>query len=342
MRDDYQGLRAAKAVDRLARGRADVAGEDHAEDGPPLPVDGSHQHGEFAGSRAERPGGLPDRLLVSVGLLLATLACGPLLVIPGGRLSGELVTEPVEDWSFVGDRFVDLEVRPEAPYSVELFYVVRESAAQEIRRRAPGFGEETRTEVTTSVGELRQPRTSADGKHLVYLLERLDRIDATADTGAAMFRSQTELRQWSLGSGYDVVLYTDISDETTLIRIIGQTVDGDWLLLRNLNFSAADASAQILRVGREGTAEVVTTFPGNVGTCILHPASSVVYLTWTPAAERAQNLYSFDLSDLSHRRITPNERGGTLYSQPQVVPEGRLLYTQHEFNSDIWLIRFEF
>ena len=51
---------------------------------------------------------------------------GPVLVFPGGELSGEVVREPVDDWSFVDDRFVDLETRPSDPYSVELNYVVRD------------------------------------------------------------------------------------------------------------------------------------------------------------------------------------------------------------------------
>jgi len=64
-------------------------------------------------------------------LLVASLALiagcgGPFLLIPGGELRGELVTEPVTDWSFVSDSFVDLEVRPTDPYSVELNYFVRE------------------------------------------------------------------------------------------------------------------------------------------------------------------------------------------------------------------------
>ena len=59
--------------------------------------------------------------------LATSLGCGgPLLVIPGGELSGEVVTEPVTDWSFVTDSFVDLEVRPDDPYSVELNYIVRD------------------------------------------------------------------------------------------------------------------------------------------------------------------------------------------------------------------------
>ena len=58
-------------------------------------------------------------------LLLPLLGCGgPVLLFPGGELSGEAVTEPVEDWSFVDSTFVDLEVRPEDPYSVELNYTI--------------------------------------------------------------------------------------------------------------------------------------------------------------------------------------------------------------------------
>ena len=62
-------------------------------------------------------------------LLLSTLtlACGgPFLVFPGGALRGEVVTEPVTDWSFVDDSFIDLETRPSDPYSVELNYFVKD------------------------------------------------------------------------------------------------------------------------------------------------------------------------------------------------------------------------
>ncbi len=58
---------------------------------------------------------------------LLALGCGgPFLIFPGGALRGEVVSEPVGDWSFVDDTFVDLEVRPSDPYSVELGYIVKE------------------------------------------------------------------------------------------------------------------------------------------------------------------------------------------------------------------------
>lgn len=63
-----------------------------------------------------------------LGMLALTLSgCGgPFLIFPGGVLRGELVSQPVTDWSFATDRFVDLETRPGDPYSVELNYVVKD------------------------------------------------------------------------------------------------------------------------------------------------------------------------------------------------------------------------
>lgn len=55
------------------------------------------------------------------------LSCGgPVLAIPGGRLEGTEVSGVVDDWSFVTDRYVDLETRPDDPYSVELNYIVKD------------------------------------------------------------------------------------------------------------------------------------------------------------------------------------------------------------------------
>ena len=67
---------------------------------------------------------------VAVSILLVSISSigcgGPVFIIPGGELSGEVVSEPVEDWSFVTDSFVDLETRPDDPYSVELNYFVKD------------------------------------------------------------------------------------------------------------------------------------------------------------------------------------------------------------------------
>ena len=70
---------------------------------------------------------LRSRGLVIAFALTTLSACGgPFLVFPGGKLKGEVVNEPVTDWSFVTDHFMDLETRPERPYSVEINYVVKD------------------------------------------------------------------------------------------------------------------------------------------------------------------------------------------------------------------------
>ena len=59
-------------------------------------------------------------------LSLVTACGGPFLIFPGGALSGEVVEESVKDWSFADDWFVELETRPDDPYSVQLNYVVKD------------------------------------------------------------------------------------------------------------------------------------------------------------------------------------------------------------------------
>ena len=68
-----------------------------------------------------------SRLPIVAVLALCVAGCGgPFLMFPGGALRGEVIAEPVQDWSFADDRFIDLETRPSDPYSVELNYFVRE------------------------------------------------------------------------------------------------------------------------------------------------------------------------------------------------------------------------
>lgn len=64
---------------------------------------------------------------LTIAFAMTVLACGgPFLVFPGGELEGPVVTEPITDWSFVTDRFMDLETRPGDPYSVEINYIVKD------------------------------------------------------------------------------------------------------------------------------------------------------------------------------------------------------------------------
>ena len=79
---------------------------------------------------ARTPGASGTDVRRAGSLLIAALilsGCGgPVFVIPGGALAGSEVADPVADWSFVDDRFVDLETRPSDPYSVELDYILRD------------------------------------------------------------------------------------------------------------------------------------------------------------------------------------------------------------------------
>ena len=68
----------------------------------------------------------PALLALGIAIGLAMACGGPFLVFPGGSLRGTVVTEKIDDWSFVDSAFVDLEVRPSDPYSVQLNYAVRE------------------------------------------------------------------------------------------------------------------------------------------------------------------------------------------------------------------------
>lgn len=68
----------------------------------------------------------------AAGLLTLALVAGcsfiePLGPFAGGRLAGEVVSEPVADWSFTDDvRTIKLETRPDDPYSVTTWVLHRD------------------------------------------------------------------------------------------------------------------------------------------------------------------------------------------------------------------------
>ncbi|MEM8767998.1 MAG: hypothetical protein AAGE43_11165 [Pseudomonadota bacterium] len=71
---------------------------------------------------------LHGRPLLAALVLLAAGCSGPLGMVPGGELAGDVVVEPVSDWSFASDDYLALETRPDDPYSVNLNYIVRDGA----------------------------------------------------------------------------------------------------------------------------------------------------------------------------------------------------------------------
>ncbi|MBW2425029.1 MAG: hypothetical protein JRG86_12305 [Deltaproteobacteria bacterium] len=68
-------------------------------------------------------------MIAALALACGIASCGgPFLMFPGGELAGDVVSEPVADWSFVSPGVLDLETRPEDPYSVSINFIVREGA----------------------------------------------------------------------------------------------------------------------------------------------------------------------------------------------------------------------
>jgi hypothetical protein len=67
--------------------------------------------------------------LPALCVALAWIGCnGPFLLLPGGKLSGEVAPTPA-DWSFAGNEgTAQLETRPEEPYSVNIAYTVIDGA----------------------------------------------------------------------------------------------------------------------------------------------------------------------------------------------------------------------
>ena len=61
--------------------------------------------------------------LIAISFLSLVVGCGPFLVVPGGRLDGAPTPAP-NDWSFCDEvDTVQLETRPEDPYSVNIWAV---------------------------------------------------------------------------------------------------------------------------------------------------------------------------------------------------------------------------
>lgn len=130
---------------------------------------------------------IPTRLWLVVGLLLTT-ACGPLVMIPGGRLEGTPTPVP-DDWSFtdaVDD--VQLETNPEDPYSVNVwgvavgsdFYIAagdRESQwAQNIRANPL-----VRLKVEDALYELRAVSTTDEARLEAFLAGAKEKYDFEPD-----------------------------------------------------------------------------------------------------------------------------------------------------------------
>ena len=137
------------------------------------------------------------RLLILSILSLMLGGCGPIVMIPGGELSGEVVTVP-EDWSFTDAvDTVQLETRPDDPYSVNVWMVV----AGGVPYIAAGGGAESawpthiaadprvRLRVGERLYELRAVRTDAEAERTAFMEAASAKYDfdpSGEDTDAAV------------------------------------------------------------------------------------------------------------------------------------------------------------
>lgn len=137
-------------------------------------------------------------LLVSL-VSLVSLACGPLVLIPGGELSGE-VKPPPADWSFTDPiDTIQLETRPSDPYSVNVwgvavgngFYVAAGDAENAWASHIAN-DPNVRLRVEDDVYELRATRTEDPAEMEAFLAAALAKYDFEPEPeqreSAALFR----------------------------------------------------------------------------------------------------------------------------------------------------------
>ena len=138
---------------------------------------------------------------IALSLLALMLGgCGPLVMIPGGELSGELVAGPA-DWAFTDAvDTVQLETRPADPYSVNVWMV----AANGVPYIAAGGGAESawpthiaadprvRLRVGDKLYELNAVRTDSEADRAAFMEAARKKYDfdpEEQDTdGAVLFR----------------------------------------------------------------------------------------------------------------------------------------------------------
>lgn len=129
------------------------------------------------------------RIAWTVCVLLLGVGCDPLSMLPGGALSGTVRPTP-EDWSFTDSvEVVQLETRPEDPYSVNVwgvaargaFYVA--SGRGESNAWAKYISEDPRVRlrVNDDLYELRAVRTDDPSDREAFLAAAHEKYDFEVD-----------------------------------------------------------------------------------------------------------------------------------------------------------------
>jgi hypothetical protein len=115
---------------------------------------------------------------VLLALLPISVACGPLWMLPGGRLSGEVSPTP-GDWAFSeAIKTVQLETRPQDPYSVNVwgagigdhFYLASGRGGDARWAQYIEEDPEVRLRIGSTLYELRAVRVDDDAERESFLL----------------------------------------------------------------------------------------------------------------------------------------------------------------------------
>ena len=121
-------------------------------------------------------------------LVVATAGCnGPILLLPGGQLNGDVMPAR-SDWAFAGETgTVQLETRPEDPYSVNVAFTVIDG---QLYINAGG----TETQWVKNIGANPLVRLRMDG---VLYDQRAERVTDSAEIAAfgAAWTSQSMFRR---------------------------------------------------------------------------------------------------------------------------------------------------
>jgi hypothetical protein len=91
--------------------------------------------------------------LAGAGLWVRLFAGGPVLLFPGGPLRGELVREPIADWSFAASsQYMEVQARGRVlPYSRRCWLMVHEGRLYLLLPRLFGDGLERRIEASPDI-----------------------------------------------------------------------------------------------------------------------------------------------------------------------------------------------
>ncbi len=212
-----------------------------------------------------------------------------------------------------------------------LYFVSDGEGRQELRRIRPAE-RSGRTELIVAGApglDLRDLRLSEDGRHLAYT-----ELDPWS-TG------RIELRVRDLATGTERVAHSGDTGAPQPFYCAGWLRGGESLLVlagsANPDWSERLTVSELRPDGRLRAIGVLERAYG--GTARLDVSRQVLYATAIDAATGAHNVFALDLDSGTSRRLTDNRLPGVTFEGLEPLSGGSLLFSRHQVNTDVWLIR---